>query len=132
MTETYGLRYFFVGSNYVFPYELNRIMRDLLSNRNAEVVDEVYIPVDPTDGDIDRVIARIHERTRDSGPVIIFSTIVGRGAVMFYQAYHRAGFDRTVCPIGSVTTGEPGNEGHRQGGVDRQRQGGALFQRHKK
>ncbi|MCR8549278.1 transporter substrate-binding domain-containing protein [Salipiger sp. P9] len=107
MTETYGHRYFFVGSNYVFPYELNRIMRDLLSNRNAEVVDEVYIPVDPTDEDIDRVISRIQERTRDSGPVIIFSTIVGRGAVMFYQAYHRAGFDRSVCPIGSVTTGEP-------------------------
>lgn len=107
MTETYGHRYFFVGSNYVFPYELNRIMRDLLSNRGAEVVDEVYIPVDADDDDIDRVIARIRDTNNASGPVIIFSTIVGTSAVKFYQAYDRAGFDRDTCPIGSVTTGEP-------------------------
>lgn len=103
MTETYGARYFFIGSNYVFPYELNRIMRDLLSNRDADVVDEVYIPLDPSDDDIDRAIQRI----RDKGPVIVFSTIVGTGAVKFFRAYDRAGFDRTTAPIGSVTIGEP-------------------------
>lgn len=107
MTETYGHRYFFVGSNYVFPYELNRIMRDLLSNRNARVVDEVFIPLDPSDDDIERVITRIRESINSDGPVSVFSTIVGQGAVKFYQAYDRAGFDRDTCPIGSVSTGEP-------------------------
>lgn len=103
MTETYGDRYFFVGSNYVFPYEYNRIMRDLLSNREARVVDEVYLSMDPDDEEVARLIQRI----RESGPSIIFSTLVGVGALRFYKAYHRAGFDRSRFPISSVSTGEP-------------------------
>ncbi|MDK3018056.1 transporter substrate-binding domain-containing protein [Pseudodonghicola flavimaris] len=103
LTETYGLRYFFVGSNYVFPYESNRIMRDLLHHRGAKVVDEVYIPLRPHDDDIDRVM----ERIKAGGPMVIFSTVVGEGSVKFYQAYDRAGFDRTKYPIASLTSGEP-------------------------
>ncbi|MEL6521789.1 MAG: transporter substrate-binding domain-containing protein [Pseudomonadota bacterium] len=103
LTECYGQRYFFVGSNYVFPYETNRIMRDLLSNRGAQVVDEVYIPLKPQPEDIQRVITMI----RSAGPVVIFSTVVGDGAVEFYRAYHAAGFDRKVQPISSLTFGEP-------------------------
>ena len=103
LTERYGGRYFFVGSNYVFPYESNRIMRDLLSNRGADVVDEMYIPLAPSDDDIARVIARI----RKTGPAVVFSTVVGDGAVKFYRAYDRAGFDRATLPIASLTFGEP-------------------------
>lgn len=103
LTENYGTRYFFVGSNYVFPYESNRIMRDLLSNRGAEVVDEVYIPLKPQPEDIQRVIAMIQA----AGPVVIFSTVVGDGAVDFYRAYHAAGFDPAKQPISSLTFGEP-------------------------
>ncbi|EAQ01511.1 hypothetical protein OB2597_01442 [Pseudooceanicola batsensis HTCC2597] len=103
LVETYEPRYFFVGSNYIFPYESNRIMRDLLSNRGAEVVDEVYIPLSSTREEIDRVIDRI----RAAGPVTVFSNVVGQGAVDFYRAYDAAGFDRTVRPIASLTFGEP-------------------------
>ena len=103
LVETYDPRYFFVGSNYIFPYESNRIMRDLLSNRNANVVDEMYIPLACTKDDIDRVIKRI----RDAGPVTVFSGVVGQGAIDFYQAYDAAGFDRTRYPIASLTFGEP-------------------------
>lgn len=103
MTETYGDRYFFVGSNYIFPYEYNRIMRDLLLNRAAKVIDEVYLSLNPSDDEIARVIQKI----RKSGPSIVFSTLVGVGALKFYQAYDRAGFDRSRYPISSVSTGEP-------------------------
>ncbi|AEI94789.1 aliphatic amidase expression-regulating protein AmiC [Roseobacter litoralis Och 149] len=102
MTQNYGRRYFFVGSNYVFPYEINSLMRDLLSNRGADVVDEVYVPLAASRSDIDNVIARI----KQNGPVIIFSTMVGKSAVDFYKAYDKAGFDRTKSPICSVTAGE--------------------------
>lgn len=103
MTQTYGNRYFLVGSNYVFPYEINRLMRDLLVNRGADVVDEVYISLTADRAEIDDVIQRI----KRSGAVIPFSTLVGRNAVDFYQAYDRAGFDRARLPICSVTAGEP-------------------------
>lgn len=103
LTDTHGDSYFFVGSNYVFPYECNRIMRDLLSNRGARVVDEQYISLDPSDEEIAKVIAMI----RNAGPVVVFSTLVGDGAVRFYKAYDRAGFDRAAQPIASLTFGEP-------------------------
>lgn len=103
MSEIFEKRFFFVGSNYVFPYESNRIMRDLMDNRGATVVDELYIPLDPTKEEIDRVIARI----KAAGPVSVFATIVGQGAIDFYRAYHEAGFDRSVQPIASLTFGEP-------------------------
>lgn len=103
MTQNYGSRYFLVGSNYVFPYEINRLMRDLLSNRGADVVDEVYIPLTADRAEIDDVISRI----KQSGPAIVFSTLVGQNAVDFYRAYDRAGFDRAHTPICSVTSGEP-------------------------
>lgn len=103
LCETYENRFFFVGSNYVFPYESNRIMRDLLSNRKATVVDEVYIPLSPSKDVIDRVIAKI----RSAGPVTVFATVVGQGALEFYRAYDAAGFDRAVQPIASLTFGEP-------------------------
>ncbi len=103
LMRNYDSRYFFVGSNYVFPYESNRIMRDLLQNRGGQVVEEIYVPMQPEAEDIDRVIGKI----RESAPVVVFSTIVGDAAKQFYRAYARAGFDRTVMPIGSLTAGEP-------------------------
>lgn len=103
LTEHFGDSFFFVGSNYVFPYEINRIMRDLLSNRGGHVVDEFYIPLKPNIEDIQRVLSAI----RAAGPVTVFSTVVGDGAVDFYRAYHEAGFDPRVQPISSLTFGEP-------------------------
>ncbi|KFE36181.1 transporter substrate-binding domain-containing protein [Thioclava atlantica] len=103
LTDTYGDRFVFVGSNYVFPYESNRIMRDLLLHRGAQVLDEVYIPLRHNEDYIERAIARI----KAAGPAVVFSTVVGEGSVRFYQAYDRAGFDRSVQPIASLTTGEP-------------------------
>jgi branched-chain amino acid transport system substrate-binding protein len=103
LTETQSANYFFVGSNYVFPYECNRIMRDLLSNRGATVADEVYISLDPSEEEIARVINML----RNAGPVVVFSTLVGEGAIRFYRAYDEAGFDRTLQPIASLTFGEP-------------------------
>ncbi|MPQ94937.1 transporter substrate-binding domain-containing protein [Thioclava sp. JE_KL1] len=103
LTQTYGDRFVFVGSNYVFPYESNRIMRDLLMHRGAKVVDEIYIPLRHNEEYIERAISRI----KAAGPAVVFSTVVGEGSVRFYQAYDRAGFDRSKQPIASLTSGEP-------------------------
>ncbi len=103
LTDQVDERFLFVGSNYVFPYESNRIMRDLLQNRGAKIVDERYLPMSPKAGDIDEIIAII----RKHAPITVFSTVVGDGAARFYRAYDAAGFDRSKMPIASLTTGEP-------------------------
>ncbi len=103
LLRTYGDRFVFIGSNYVFPYESNRIMRDYLSSRGAKVLEERYVPMAFDSADIARAVEDLRRRA----PAIVFSTTVGDATVALYRAYARAGFDRARMPIASLTTGEP-------------------------
>ena len=98
----YGKRFFFVGSNYVYPYESNRIMAELVRQAGGIVLDEIYVPLAPQPADFNKAIREI-ARTK---PDVVFSTVVGEGTAMFYDAFHRAGFDAARLPIASLTTGE--------------------------
>ncbi len=98
----YGKRILFVGSNYVYPYESNRIMSDLAHQAGGEVIDEIYVPLDAGPQDFSKAIGRI-SRTK---PDMIFSTVVGRSTAVFYEAYRQAGFDPARMPIASLTTSE--------------------------
>ena len=98
----YGKRILFVGSNYVYPYESNRIMADLALQAGGTVADEIYVPLDAGPKDFAKAIAQIG-RTR---PDMIFSTVVGRSTAVFYEAYRQAGFDPARMPIASLTTSE--------------------------
>ncbi|MYZ49429.1 transporter substrate-binding domain-containing protein [Propylenella binzhouense] len=100
--DSYGNRFFFVGSNYVYPYESNRIMNDLVSQTRGKVLDEIYVPLDARAEDFDRVLKKVAK----AQPDVIFSTVVGRATAVFYEAYRRAGFDASRMPIASLTTSE--------------------------
>lgn len=100
--STYGKRLFLVGSNYVYPYESNRIMADLALQAGGEVLDEIYVPLNAGPSDFARAIRRIG-RTK---PDVIFSTVVGEATSIFYECYQRAGFDPQIMPIASLTTSE--------------------------
>ncbi len=98
----YGKRILFVGSNYVYPYESNRIMADLARQGGGKLLEEIYVPLDAGPQDFGRAIWEIG-RTR---PDVIFSTVVGRSTAVFYEAYRQAGFDPARMPIASLTTSE--------------------------
>ncbi len=98
----YGKRILFVGSNYVYPYESNRIMADLARQAGGKLLDEIYVPLDAGPEDFAKAIKEIG-RTR---PDVIFSTVVGRSTAVFYEAYRKAGFDPAQMPIASLTTSE--------------------------
>lgn len=102
LLDNYERKFLLVGSNYVFPYETNRVMRDLVANRDGDVVDEIYIPLNPSSEEIARVI----EKVKAALPIVVFSTLVGQGAVAFYKAYKEAGIDPKTSPIASLITGE--------------------------
>ena len=98
----YGKRVFLIGSNYVYPYESNRIMADLAGQAGGKLVDEMYVPIDAGLKEFSKAIREIG-RTK---PDVIFSTVVGRSTSVFYEAYHKAGFDPARMPIASLTTSE--------------------------
>lgn len=101
MTENYGERAYLVGSDYIYPYESNRIMTDLVRQRQrGEKVGERYVPLNATYEDFKDVIADI----KDKQPDFIFSTVVGNSTQLLYRAYAEAGFDPRTMPIASLTT----------------------------
>lgn len=102
MIRKHGSRVFMVGSDYVFPYESNRIMSDLVLERGGEKVAEHYLPLDARTEDFGAVVKRI----ANAAPDFVFSTVVGDGTAMLYRAYRAAGLDPARMPIASLTTCE--------------------------
>ncbi|WP_428031330.1 transporter substrate-binding domain-containing protein [Ancylobacter sp.] len=98
----YGNRFFLIGSDYVYPYESNRIMSDFVVQSRGRVVGEVYVPL----GAPDSAFGEVMERVREAEPDVIFSTVVGADTARLYAAHHAAGFDSRRLPIASLTTSE--------------------------
>ena len=101
LIEHFGSRFYFVGSDYIYPRESNRVMRELLRGRGS-VVGERYFSLRARQRDFLPLIEDL-KRVR---PDVIFSTIVGDGTVHFYQAYKDAGLEPSEMPIASLTTTE--------------------------
>jgi branched-chain amino acid transport system substrate-binding protein len=102
LMETYGSRFYFIGSNYIYPRESNRIMHELLHLRGGRVVGEDYVDLLAPR----HAFVPIMRDVKRAAPDVIFSTVVGRATTHLYQAYADAGFDPTVMPIASLTTSE--------------------------
>lgn len=102
LTKAYGSRFYFIGSDYIYPRESNRLMRDLLRSRGCTVAGETYLDLRANRSDFGPVIRQI----RDAGADVIFSTVVGYSTVYLYQAFADAGLDPRVTPIASLTTTE--------------------------
>lgn len=83
MTSNYGGRIYMVGSDYIYPYESNRIMSDLVrQRRDGEKVGERYVRLDATIDDFRPVI----EDIANVRPDFIFSTVVGDSTQWLYRA----------------------------------------------
>ncbi|RST48256.1 amino acid ABC transporter substrate-binding protein [Variovorax sp. MHTC-1] len=102
LTRNFGKRLFLIGSDYVYPYESNRIIADLFRQAGGEVLDEMYVPLRVADIDMAKVIRRI----KAARPDVVYSTVVGDGIAHFYGAYREAGFDQRTHPIASQSTQE--------------------------
>lgn len=102
LMDHYGSRFYFVGSDYVYPRESNRTMREVLRHNGGEVVGEVYLNLRAQRRDFLPIIRDI----REAQPDVIFSTVVGDSTVHLYRAYADASFDPRVMPIASLTTTE--------------------------
>jgi branched-chain amino acid transport system substrate-binding protein len=102
MLTHFGSRVSMIGSDYVCPYESNRVMSDLILERGGEKVDETYLPLDaPWESYLD-VARRIRERSPD----FVFSTVVGEGIPHLYRAFAHVGLDPHRMPIASHMTSE--------------------------
>ncbi|WP_144107205.1 transporter substrate-binding domain-containing protein [Paraburkholderia sp. BCC1886] len=103
MTSNFGARVYLVGSDYIFPYESNRIMGELvLQRQGSDKVGERYVPLNASAAHFKPILDDI----RAKQPDFIFSTVVGDSTATFYRAYAEAGLDPKRMPIASLTTSE--------------------------
>jgi branched-chain amino acid transport system substrate-binding protein len=97
-----GPRVYLIGSNYIYPRESNRIMRDLVESYSGQVAGEQYVNMEASDSELTRAL----EAIRMQSPDVVFSTIVGRTAQRFYRLFATMGFDPARVPIASLTMAE--------------------------
>lgn len=103
MTSSFGARVYLIGSDYIYPYESNRIMGELvMQHPGSDKLGEHYLPLDATERDYAAIMQDIRARRPD----FIFSTVVGDSTASLYRAYADAGFNPQTMPIASLTTSE--------------------------
>src|SRR5260370_1421896 len=102
MLAQFGSCVSMIGSDYVCPYESNRVMSDLILERGGEKVDETYMSLDaPWESYLDAV-----KRIKRLAPDFIFSTVVGEGIAHLYRAFAHVVLDPYRTPIASHMTSE--------------------------
>jgi len=100
MLRERGRRVYCVGSNYIWAWENNRILREVVQACGGTVLAEKYLPVGATD--VDRIIAEV----RAAEPDFIFNTLIGESSYAFYRSHARMIGSQTV-PVTSCSLSEP-------------------------
>lgn len=106
LMASYGDRAFCVGSNYIWAWENNRILREVVVARRGSVLAERYLPVGETD--FDKTI----EAILMAKPSFVFSSLIGVSGYVFIRQLREAcvarGVDQlTVMPVASCNLDEP-------------------------
>ena len=101
-----GRHVFCVGSNYIWAWENNRILRDALGPVGGSVVAERYVPVGCTDH------GQNIEAILEARPSFVFNTLIGESSYTFLRdlraACRRRGIDQPAAiPVASCTLSEP-------------------------
>lgn len=102
LMQNKGTRFFLVGADYIYPRESNRIMRDIVEQHGGEVLDEIYLPIEAGKAELEEVLSDI----KTAQPNVVFSTLVGQSARLFYRLYPNFGFDPKQTPIASLSMTE--------------------------
>ncbi len=101
MMTHFGAEVYCVGSDYIWTWETNRVLREIVSAGGGGLLAERLVPFGDTA--LDLIIADILRRR----PPVIFNTLVGESAYHFFRAYDRARRRETLAPVLSCSLCEP-------------------------
>lgn len=106
MLRERGRRVYCLGSNYIWAWENNRILREIVQAFGGTILAEKYLAVGSTD------ILHFIDEIRTVRPDFIFNTLIGESSYAFYRTYAEAGRrDSAVgpskIPVTSCSLSEP-------------------------
>lgn len=100
--QNHGRRIALIGSDTLYAREINRIVKEFLSESGGEVVSETYLPFTPDDAEIAKALDRNAVGHVDA----VLSTVVGEDSVALYDLYAGCALRDRGVPIASLTTTE--------------------------
>lgn len=101
-----GPKAFCVGSNYIWAWENNRILREAIGPNGGAVVAERYFPVGYTE------FRQVIDAILSARPSFVFNTLIGKSSYQFLRDLRAAcssrGMDQaSEIPVASCTLSEP-------------------------
>lgn len=100
LLQNKGKRFYLIGSDYVFPRTVNKLIAAQLQQQGGQVVGKEYVDLGETD--FTPIIAQI----RSLRPDVVFNTLNGDSNQFFYRQYHDAGISAAEIPILAVSVAE--------------------------
>jgi ABC-type branched-subunit amino acid transport system substrate-binding protein len=106
LSKCVGDRAFFVGSNYIWAWENNRIFRDALAGRNGSVLGERYFALGDTE------LQQVIDMILKARPSYVFNTLIGPSAYEFFRLFRANCIARGIdqpneIPVASCSLSEP-------------------------
>lgn len=98
--KNFGKRGFFIGSDYIYPKESNRIAKAELVKSGGEVVGDEYAALGTTE------FITIINKIKQARPDFVLSNLVGDSIPAFYRQYKDAGITADQIPIMAYPTTE--------------------------
>lgn len=95
-----GKRFYLIGSDYVFPRTVGKIIKAQLKQHQGTVIGEEYLSSGETD------FTAIISRIKQAQPDVIFNTLNGDSNVDFYRQYQESGITADQIPIMTCTVSE--------------------------
>ncbi len=93
-------RFFFVGSDYVFPRAAAEVIKDQLQTLNATFVGEMYVPM--ASSEFEPVVQAILE----AKPDMILNALAGDSNIAFFRSLREVGIKSAEVPCLSFSVGE--------------------------
>jgi branched-chain amino acid transport system substrate-binding protein len=88
MEQTGAKKFALPSADYIWPHVMNAKVREIVTARGGEIVEEDYFPLDHTD------YGEVVDKIMSSGAEVVFNTIVPPGLTPFIQQLHDAGFTK--------------------------------------
>ena len=117
LQQHHGHRAFCVGSNYIWGWENNRILRESVTARGGSVLAERHFAIGETD------FAQVIEAIIEARPSFVFLTLIGSSAYQFFRDFRVACDARGInqareIPVASCSLSEPELEAIGKDAVD--------------